>query len=641
MRKRIAIISEHASPLALLGGVDSGGQNVYVGQVARHLAALGYEVDVFTRRDDPMLPEIADWVHGVRVIHVPAGPARQIRKEDLLPYMGKFTAYMLRCCSRKRRGYDLIHANFWMSALVAARIKRQLGIPFVVTFHALGRVRRKYQQEADGFPDERFEIEEMVAAEADRIIAECPQDEEDLIQLYNADPSKIEIVPCGFDPAEFWPISKPLARVALGLDPDERIILQLGRMVPRKGVDNVIRGLARLVHEHGIPARLLIVGGDSETPDPTSEPEIARLQQLATKEGVGDRVQFVGRRGRDALKYYYSSADVFVTTPWYEPFGITPLEAMASGTPVIGANVGGIKFSVRDGETGYLVPPDDPAALAERLAHLLRHPKLLGLFRRQAIRRANDLFTWRRATDAIAALYEDAMAASHPEWADAAELAATVDRGFEGLVSVVQESQRRLRAPIVEAAQEIVACLQKGGKILACGNGGSASDAQHLVGELVGRFKSDQRPPLPAIALTADTAVLTALGNDFGYERVFAQQVEALGRQGDVLIGISTSGRSPNLLRALEVARHKGLRSTALLGGDGGEARQLANIALVVPSSDTQHIQEIHIALLHLLCELVEQLLLAAAPTDGLVRTPGKRPSEPRIPTGGTKHHAA
>jgi D-inositol-3-phosphate glycosyltransferase len=425
MSKRIAIISEHASPLALLGGVDSGGQNVYVGHVARHLAALGYEVDIFTRRDNARLPEVTDWIQGVRVIHVPAGPPEQVRKEELLPYMDPFTTYMLRCCRREQRGYELIHANFWMSALVAARIKRQLGIPFVVTFHALGRVRRKYQQEADGFPDERFEIEEMVVAEADRIIAECPQDEEDLIQLYSADRSRIEIVPCGFDPAEFWPMSKALARVALGLDPDERIILQLGRMVPRKGVDNVIRGLARLVHEHGIAARLLIVGGDSETPDPTSEPEIARLQQIAVDEGVEDCVQLVGRRGREALKYYYSSADVFVTTPWYEPFGITPLEAMASGTPVIGANVGGIKFSVRDGETGYLVPPDDPAALAERLAHLLRQPKLLDLFRRQAIRRANDLFTWQRTTGAIAALYEDVIRAGHPEWADAAALAAS------------------------------------------------------------------------------------------------------------------------------------------------------------------------------------------------------------------------
>jgi D-inositol-3-phosphate glycosyltransferase len=148
------------------------------------------------------------------------------------------------------------------------------------------------------------------------------------------------------------------------LPPDERVILQLGRIVPRKGVDTAVRGFARLVKHHGVAARLLIVGGESDEPDPAATPEIGRLEAIARAEGVGDRVTFVGRRGREALKYYYSAADVFVTVPWYEPFGITPLEAMACGTPVVGSNVGGIKYTARDGETGYLVPPDDPDKLA-------------------------------------------------------------------------------------------------------------------------------------------------------------------------------------------------------------------------------------------------------------------------------------
>jgi D-inositol-3-phosphate glycosyltransferase len=368
MTKRIAMISEHASPLAILGGVDSGGQNVYVGQLARHLATIGYEVDVFTRRDSPLLPETAEWVNGVRIVHVPAGPAEYVRKEKLLPHMKEFTDFMARFCRRQRRRYALAHANFWMSGLVAADLKQLLGLPFVVTFHALGRIRRLYQREADGFPDERFAIEDRIVTEADHLVAECPQEEEDLIRWYNADPARITIVPGGFDPSELWPISKALARVSLGLTPDEPIILQLGRMVPRKGVDTVIRGFARLRREHGIAARLLVVGGDSNDADAGVTPEIGRLQAIARAEGVADHVVFVGRRGREVLKYYYSAADVFVTTPWYEPFGITPVEAMACGTPVIGSNVGGIKFTVRDGETGYLVAPDDPAAIGERIA---------------------------------------------------------------------------------------------------------------------------------------------------------------------------------------------------------------------------------------------------------------------------------
>jgi phosphoheptose isomerase len=611
MLKRIAMISEHASPLAMLGGVDAGGQNVYVGQLARHLGALGYEVDVLTRRDSAVLPETAEWTNGVRIVHIPAGPPAYVRKEELLAHMEEFTTHAVRWCRRRR--YGLVHANFWMSGLVAADLKRLLGVPFVVTFHALGRVRRAFQGTADQFPDQRFEIEERIVMEADHVIAECPQEEEDLIRYYNADPAKVTIVPGGFDPTEMWPISKALARISLGLPPDEPVILQLGRMVPRKGVDTAIRGFARLRRDHGVGARMLVVGGDSDDPDPVLTPEIGRLQGVAREESVLDAVTFVGRRGREALKYYYSAADLFVTTPWYEPFGITPVEAMACGTPVIGANVGGIKFSVRDGETGYLVAPDDAAALGERMAHLFRHPRLLGLFRRQAIKRANDLFTWDRVANGVAALYEDVLAAGEPARREQAAHLSLVDQGFETLMECLHESQRRLRGLVLDAAEVVSACFAQGGKVLICGNGGSAADAQHLAAELVGRFKAVGRRGLPAIALTADTAVLTAWSNDVGYDDVFARQVEALGRRGDVLIGISTSGRSRNVLRAFQAAQQAGLRRIALVGGDGGELRPGADIALTVPSSDTQHIQEVHTVLIHLVCELIERRVLAGS----------------------------
>jgi glycosyltransferase involved in cell wall biosynthesis len=409
---RIAMISEHASPLALLGGVDAGGQNVYVGQVARHLAEMGHEVDVFTRRDRADLPRAVPWCEGARVIHVPAGPPEPVRKEDLLPHMDEFTRHVRRACRARR--YDVVHAHFFMSALVAADVRRATGTPFVVTFHALGRVRRLHQGGADAFPEARLAIEDRVVAEADRIIAECPQDERDLLRLYNADPSRIATVPCGFDPAEFWPISKPVARAELGLDPDEPILLQLGRMVPRKGVDNVVRSLARLRKDLGVPARLLVVGGESEVPDPAVTPEIGRLMGIAREEGVADAVTFVGSRCRQALRSYYGAADVFVSTPWYEPFGITPVEAMACGTPVVGSNVGGIKSTVRDGETGFLVPPDDPVSLADRLALLFRDPALRRSFSRRAVRRANALYTWKRVSASILEAYEDVLAARRP-----------------------------------------------------------------------------------------------------------------------------------------------------------------------------------------------------------------------------------
>jgi D-inositol-3-phosphate glycosyltransferase len=410
MTRRIAMISEHASPLAVLGGVDAGGQNVYVAHVARQLAAAGDRVDVYTRRDGPEPADVVELAPGVRVIHVPAGPPNAVPKEELLPYMAEFRDWMIRDWVRNGRRYDLVHAHFFLSGLVAADLKERLDVPFAITFHALGRVRRQFQGANDTFPTERFAIEQRVAAEADRIIAECPQDREDLIRLYDADPARISIVPCGFDPDEFSPRNRVAARRELDLDPDEPIVLQLGRIVPRKGVDTVIRGVGSLRREHDLDARLLIVGGSAREPDLAGDPEMARLAAIARDEGIADRVTFVGRRDRSELATFYAAADVFVSTPWYEPFGITPVEAMACGTPVIGSDVGGIKFTVRDAETGYLVPSNDPAALADRIARIVGDPAIRLRLSTQAIRRANELFTWRHVTHQVGAIYDEIIA---------------------------------------------------------------------------------------------------------------------------------------------------------------------------------------------------------------------------------------
>lgn len=610
MRRRIALISEHASPFATLGGVDSGGQNLYVAQMARCLASLGYEIDVYTRRDNRLLPEKVDWLENVRVFHVPAGPARFIRKEDMYPYMEDFASYFIRQAGDAKRRYDLVHANFWMSGLVAAEAKQVLGIPFVITFHALGRVRRLHQKEADEFPDDRFMVEDRIVQEADRIIAECPQDEEDLIRLYHADASRVTIIPCGFDPHEFGPVDKNLARVILGLPAKERIILQLGRLVPRKGIETVVRALGHLERDHGIMPRLVVVGGESDEPDPRLTPELGRLQAIAEEEGVADRVTWAGRCRREMLKYYYSAADIFVTTPWYEPFGITPVESMACGTPVVGSNVGGIKFTVRDGETGYLVPAKDERALAERIADLYRNPKLLTLLGKQAVARANALFTWEKVANAAALVYEEILIGGELEHEQqAGHRLATIDEGFDLVIGALRHSRLLLRLPMLELSEVLLGTLKGGGKLLVCGNGGSAAQAQHLAGELVGRLKDPSRPALPAIALTADPVIMTAWSNDVGYEEVFARQVEALGAPGDSLLAISTSGRSPNLLRAFEIAQQRGVHRLALVGCDGGKLASEADVAVVVPCSDVQRIQEIQLLILHLLCEVVEEQL--------------------------------
>ncbi|MFL5779259.1 MAG: glycosyltransferase [Chloroflexota bacterium] len=612
MSRRIALISDHASPLATLGGIDAGGQNVYVDHLARQLARIGHEVDVFTRRDAPDLPPVVQRARGVRVIHVDAGPPEPVEKEALHPYMPAFAAAMRERLAADPRRYDLVHANFWLSGMVAVELKHALDLPFVITFHALGRVRRQFQGADDRFPDDRFTVEEEIVREADAVIAECPQDEEDLIRLYDADPDRVAVVPCGFDPEEFRPMSRPLARLELDLDPSERILLQLGRIVPRKGIDNVIEALARLERDHDMPARLLVVGGPDREPDVDGTPELARLAGVAEAEGVRERVTFVGRRDREELATYYNAADIFLSTPWYEPFGITPLEAMACGTPVVGSNVGGIKFSVRDGETGYLVPPRDPDALAERMAHLYRNPKLLAHLGRQGIRRVHDLFTWERVAGSVAELYEEVLATRRLAVDHEAERLAAIDSRFDAAILALRESKRRLRTGIAEAADLVCATFARDSKVLIAGNGGSAAEAQHFAAEFVGRYLVDGRPGLPAVALGTDAAVTSAWANDVAFEDVFARQVQALGSRGDLLVGLSTSGRSVNLVRAFEVARERGLKTLALLGGDGGDLRELADVALIVPSRDTQRIQEVHGLIVHLVAEVVERRLSEA-----------------------------
>lgn len=222
---------------------------------------------------------------------------------------------------------------------------------------------------------------------------------------YGADRRRIDIVPCGFDPQELWPMREQ-ARQQLDLDENAFIVLQLGRIVPRKGVDNVIESLAVLRDRFNIQARLLVVGGHLPQDNAPDSPEMARLMALSDSLGLKRQVVFTAQKPRRELAHYYSAADVFVTTPWYEPFGITPLEAMACATPVVGAAVGGIKSTVQEGITGYLVPPKNPQALAERLALLHNDPAHARELGQAGWRRVHQLYTWRNVAETIAGIYE-------------------------------------------------------------------------------------------------------------------------------------------------------------------------------------------------------------------------------------------
>jgi glycosyltransferase involved in cell wall biosynthesis len=402
---RIAMISEHASPMALLGGEDAGGQNVYVDELSRQLGHSGYKVDVFTRKDSSKAAFIYDWAPGVRIINVPAGPAEPLKKDMLLQHMPEFRDSMVRFAKSQNIHYDLVHAHFWMSGWVGCELKREWSVPLVQTFHALGIIKRIHQGQADTSPAERFEIERRIVAEADQIIATCPAEQDDLQNYYEGKTDHITIIPCGVNAELFHPIDRHQARTEVGLAQEEKVVLYVGRVLPRKGIDNVISGFAELAQRVSYPLRLMIVGGESDAAMPDNDPELGRLADLAESLRVRHLVSFAGRRPQAVLPLYYSACDVCVTTPWYEPFGMVPLEAMGCGAPVIAAKVGGLKYSVVDAVTGYLVPPKDPSSLANRLETLLERDDLRLRLGNNAQRRVERWFTWPKVTARIADVY--------------------------------------------------------------------------------------------------------------------------------------------------------------------------------------------------------------------------------------------
>src|SRR5436305_2257398 len=384
------MVSEHASPLAALGGADAGGQNVHVAALATALGRRGHEVTVCTRRDSPDLPDAMPLAPGVTVQHVPAGPARQLPKDDLLGHMPAFARWL---AGRWRdQPPDVAHAHFWMSGIASVWAARSQPVPVVQTFHALGRVKRRYQAEADTSPPQRIGIEAVVAQRASAIIATCTDEIRELI-AYGARPDTMYVVPCGVDCDHFRP--GPQA----GRPRSPARVLTLGRLVPRKGIDTVISAIAR------IPGAELVVAGGPDRSQLDDDPEVSRLRRTAAECGVTDRVSFTGRVAHEDVPALLSSADVVVSDPWYEPFGIVPVEAMACGSAVIASAVGGHLDTVADGVTGLLVPPRDPAALAGRLSRLLADPGWRRELGAAGAVRARARYSWDRIAAETEAVY--------------------------------------------------------------------------------------------------------------------------------------------------------------------------------------------------------------------------------------------
>src|SRR5512138_25323 len=373
------MLSYHTCPLATLGGKDTGGMNVYVRDLTRELGRLGIHVDVFTRSQDEHVPHVLhDLGYGNRVVHVPAGPEYPVEKSSLPDYVPEFVQGIKAFAADKGIKYDLIHSHYWMSGLAAMPLSEIWGgLPIVQMFHTLGEMKNRIAQSPDERESpERIAAEKRILACADRVIVATLAEQTQLRFLYKASDRKLEIIPPGVDTSHFYPIASDEAKQFLGLKPDDRMVLFVGRIEPLKGVDTLIRAMACVkwkerVSSSGKPVHLAIIGGEPDADPVTMTAEMARLQKLADDLSMGQTVLFLGKRGQDTLPYYYSAAEVLVMPSHYESFGMVALEAMACGTPVIASDVGGLGFLVQDGETGFTIPTGEPEALCERLSLLL------------------------------------------------------------------------------------------------------------------------------------------------------------------------------------------------------------------------------------------------------------------------------
>jgi len=383
---RIAMVSEHASPLAAIGGVDAGGQNVHVAALSLGLAARGHDVVVYTRRDSERQSERVQFGPGVQVVHLDAGPPVPIPKDELLQHMPEF-GWRLAEDWDVTGTPDVAHAHFWMSGLATLQAARETGTPVVQTFHALGTVKRRFQQDRDSSPAERIRAEERIGDDVDLVIATCSDEVLELRRM-GVPVTKITVVPCGVDTSLFAPRPAGTDRHGTAAAGRPFRLLSAGRLVERKGVDTAVQALVAL------PGVELVVAGGPKIDELGRDPEAGRLLGLADSLGVADRVRLLGSVPHERLPELMAAADAVVCAPWYEPFGIVPIEAAACGRPLIGSSVGGLLDTVVDGVTGLLIPPRDPSALAAAVRELAADPLRRRAFGLAARRRAVALYDW-------------------------------------------------------------------------------------------------------------------------------------------------------------------------------------------------------------------------------------------------------
>lgn len=387
---KIAMVSEHSDPAAAVGDVDAGGQNVYVAALAKGLALRSHEITVYTRRLDPGAPFREMLYPGVIIERVSAGPERKISKNDIFPFVREFGDHLR---SRwQAQPPDIVHCHYWMSALAALQAAEP-AVPIVHTYHSLGSVKRRHLNDGDTSPDERIECEMRIGRRARCIVATCPSEVSELVAM-GIERSRISVIPCGVDLDLFTPDGAVFPRRS-----SQRIVA-VGRLVEHKGFDNLIHAVAQIPN-----VELLVAGGPPLTAL-QADAEAQRLQGIATWLGIADRIRLLGQVARGDMPALLRSADLVACTPWYEPFGMVPLEAMACNVPVLVTVVGGLADTVRHGVTGVCVPPRDVTSLEKALRCLLLNPLKRGKLASAGLRHVRADYGWSVVTDRVLKVYE-------------------------------------------------------------------------------------------------------------------------------------------------------------------------------------------------------------------------------------------
>jgi len=361
----IAMISYHTCPLASLEGKETGGMNVYVLELSRALARKGHHVDVYTRSHEANDVLVTTPESNLRVMHIPAGPQTQIPKQKLVHFIPEFVRSYKSFVQKEGIAYDIVHAHYYQSGLAALSIGR----PFIMSFHTLGLMKNLVARdtlEREGASRIRSEFTLMKRARM--IVAASESDRAYMEYLYDVPQDKIAMISPGIDTELFHPMEKKAARAHIQADPKHKIVLFVGRVEPLKGIDTLLYATKILKRQYPEETICLwIVGGDiSEDAGrwPKTLRDLAKLQKTLS---LSTSVRFVGRQKQTELPYFYNAADVVVMPSHYESFGMSALEAIGCGVPVITTNVTGISSLISDEYMSLITSVNNPLLLASQI----------------------------------------------------------------------------------------------------------------------------------------------------------------------------------------------------------------------------------------------------------------------------------